>query len=117
MQKVLKVILAISLTANIIFGLTFLEPKSEEPSINEYIERIDSLELVLSTINNKRDSVRVEIDTVYTELDKTEDKYEEIRDIIINNTTSDDFRFFTEYLERNKERLDSINNLRAAQGN
>ena len=37
-------------------------------------------------------------------------EYEEKYIDILSNSTSDDYVFFTDYLERNKERLDSINN-------
>lgn len=117
MQKVWKVILPFSIIANIALCLTVFRPNEEERSTKEYIDKIDSLELVLSSIRNERDSVRERIDTVYANLNETEKDYEEIRDIVISNSTSDDYLFFTEYLKRNKERLDSINNLKSAQGN
>lgn len=117
MQKVWKIILALSIIANIIFGLTYLKSNRQEYNPKEYIDKIDSLELVLSSMSNKRDSIRGRIDTIFVDLSKTEKDYEEIRDIVINNSTSDDYLFFSEYLKRNRERLDSINNLEAAQGN
>lgn len=117
MQKVWKVILTFSVIANIAFSLKVCRPSEEEYSTREYINKIDSLELVLSTIGNKRDSIRGKIDTVYISLNETEKDYEEIRDIVINNSTSDDYLFFTKYLKRNQERLDSINNLKSTQGN
>ena len=117
MQKVWKTILIFSLIANIVLGIKTIKPSQEEYDTKEYINKIDSLELVLSSIRNKKDSIRGRIDTVYVDLNKTEKDYEEIRDIVINNSTSDDYLFFTRYLERNQERLDSINNLKSAQGN
>ena len=118
MQKAWKVILILSITINLILVFILLSrPKNEEPDFSIYTEKIDSLELELFTLRQIRDSVRSSIDTITIKISDNEKNYEEIRDIIINNTTSDDYRFFTEYLERNKERLDSINNLRAAQGN
>lgn len=118
MQKVWKVILSISLVANIGFGIIVFKPEhKEELDPREYTSKIDSLGSVISSISNKRDSIREVIDTVYADLSKTEKEYEEVRDIIISNSTSDDYIFFTEYLERNRERLDSINNLKSTQGN
>lgn len=117
MQKVWKITLIISIIANIVFGLIIFKPNKNESSTREYIDKIDSLELVLSTIRDKRDSIRGEIDTIDVNLNEIEKDYEEIRDIVINNSTSDDYLFFTEYLKRNRERLDSINNLKSTQGN
>ena len=51
MQKVWKIILAFSIVANIIFGLIIFRPNEEEYSTREYIDKIDSLELVLSSIS------------------------------------------------------------------
>lgn len=115
--KVSKVLLIISLAINIIFGIIIFSEDNQEFNTKEYTDRIDSLELVLSTINSKKDSVREKIDTVYMGLKEAEDDYEEIRDVVINNSTSDDYLFFTEYLKRNRSRLCSINNLKSAEGN
>lgn len=117
MQKVWKIISIFSIIANIALCLIVFRPNEAEHSTKEYINKIDSLELVLLSIRNERDSVRDRIDTVYANLNETERDYEEIRNVIISNSTSDDYLFFTEYLRRNKARLDSINNLKPAQGN
>lgn len=108
MQKGIRVLLIVSLIINIVLGVIIVTNKREY-SPEEYINKIDSLELELSSISNKRDSIKEVIDTVYSYLNETEKDYEEIRDVIINNTVNDDYLFFTEYLRQNKLRLDSLN--------
>lgn len=118
MQKAWKVILSISIICNIILGtLLYRESKEIVSNPNEYIQKIDSLELVLSALNTKRDSVKDRIDTVNIYLEQVEKDYEEVRIDIMDNSTSDDYKFFTEYLKRNKERLDSINNSKSIKRN
>lgn len=117
MQKVQKVILIISLVTNVFFGFLIFNSAKENTNSREYIEKIDSLELEISNLIIKKDSIRKQIDTVYVSLNKIDKDYEEIRSIIINNSTSEDYLFFTKYLERNRARLDSINNSGTAQGN
>ena len=111
MQKAWKVILILSIIINLALGFILLNrPKSEEPNFSIYTEKIDSLELELSTFRQIRDSVRSSIDTITIKISDNEKNYEEIRDIILSNSVNDDYVFFTEYLRQNRERLDSIDN-------
>lgn len=112
MQKVLNVVLIISLLANITLGFIVFTNSNKNSEVNsiEYLNKIDSLELVISDLNLKRDSINSEIDTVNIIINKVVETYEKDYDIIIGNTTSDDYFFFTGYLERNRERLFSGNN-------
>ena len=111
MQKAWKVILILSITINLILGFILLSrPKNEEPDFSIYTEKIDSLELELFTLRQIRDSVRSSIDTITIKISDNEKNYEEIRDIILSNSVSDDYLFFTEYLSKREQRYDSINN-------
>lgn len=106
MQKIKDALLIISIIINI-----FLAYKIYSKSVissKEPIVEVDSLELI--TIENERDSISKEIDTVFIQLKVTEKEYEEKYNNILSNSTNDDYIFFTDYLERNRERLDSINN-------
>ena len=106
-----KEFLTLSITINLILGFILLDrPKSEEPDFSIYTERIDSLELELSTLQQTRDSVRSSIDTITIKISDNEKNYEEIRDIILSNSVNDDYVFFTEYLKQNRERFRSIDN-------
>ena len=108
------VIITISIALNLILGYLLLIKKNEpKPTLTttEYIERIDSLNSKLDTITEYRYIIRDRIDTVYVELEKVKVVYEKARNTVINNTTDDNLIFFREYLERNRNRRDSINNL------
>lgn len=74
-----------------------------------YSQRIDSLEYELSSIKNKRDSVRKEIDTTIIKIKENERYYKETVRTITNNNTNEDYIFFINYLKWNRERYDSIN--------
>lgn len=111
MSKTWKVILSISLAINLVLGyLLYSEPVPVSSDTEKYIEKIDSLESELTTLQERRDEVRKEIDTVYIQLKNVDKEYVETRNHIIVNSPDDDYRFFIEYLRRNKARLDSINN-------
>lgn len=111
MQKAWKAVLILSITINLALGFILLSrPRSEEPDFSIYTERIDSLELELSTLRQTRDSVRSSIDTITIKISDNEKNYEEIRDIILSNSVNDDYVFFTEYLRQYKTRFDSIDN-------
>ena len=111
MQRIKEVIFILSIITNVALGYVLYSNSSKvESNSEEFIAKIDSLELELSNLEVKRDSVNKEIDTVFVKLTAIEKEYEEKYINILSNSTSDDYVFFTDYLERNKERLDSINN-------
>ena len=103
--KVWKVIRATLVILNI-FLIYRVCTREKTEDVNEYITKIDSLEAELAKIENKKDSINKEIDTVYIKLKVVEKEYEEKYNDILFNSTSDDYLFFTEYVER----YDSINN-------
>lgn len=111
MQRIREVILILSIITNVALGyILYSNSNKVESNSEEFIAKIDSLELELSNLEVKRDSINKEIDTVFVKLTVIEKEYEEKYINILSNSTSDDYVFFTDYLERNKERLDSINN-------
>lgn len=112
MNKTFKIVFSISIIINLIliYVLTCkIEVKEFDSS--EYINKIDSLELIINQTNLERDSIKKEIDTIFIKIDNNKKDYEEVRNNIINNSISEDYLFFTKYLESNKERFDSINNI------
>lgn len=111
MSKRCLIVLSISLALNLILGYLLLMKKSEVgpvPEIQEYIEKIDSLNSELDTIKERRDVVRERIDTVYVEIERTKVIYEKARNTIINNTTDDNLLFFREYLKRRRDSIDHL---------
>lgn len=118
MQKVWKVILVLSIATNLVLGFILFDKPHMNPTDSKvYVKKIDSLESVIDSLGIRRDSIKGKIDTVRIYLDKVNASYEEDRSVIINNSVIDDYLFFSEYLERNKARLDSINNSSTAKGN
>ena len=84
---------------------------SPVPDVSKYINKIDSLQSEIDSITTLRDSIDQRIDTVTITIEKAYIQYEKDRNIILNNTTSEDYMFFLEYIRSNQPRLDSINNL------
>ena len=110
-----KVILAIFIFISLALG--YIVFKSEKQvQTPDYSERIDSLESELSSIKSKRDSIAGKIDTTVIKIEQNEKSYKETISNIINNTTSDDYIFFINYLKWNRERFDSINNFNSTEG-
>lgn len=84
---------------------------SSVPDVSKYINKIDSLQSEIDSITTLQDSIDQRIDTVTITIEKAYIQYEKDRNIILNNTTSEDYMFFLEYIQSNQPRLDSINNL------
>lgn len=112
MQKVGKIIFVISIVINLILGFILIDKRnmSSNSNLSFYVNKIDSLELELYYIQQNRDSVRSLIDTVFIEIANNEEHYEKIRDTILTNSITEDYVFFTKYLEQNRERFSSIYN-------
>lgn len=71
------------------------------PSYRETVEHLDSLE----ETQNK-------IDTIYIKLKENDHNYEKIVDSVLRLTPNESCIFFLEYIASNRERLDSINQVR-----
>lgn len=117
MQKAKEVVLILSLIFNIyLCWKIWSEPNNEITKSGQFVNKIDSLELVISELETKKDSIKNQINYIDSSLIKVEYVYEEISNTIISNTTSDNFKLFSEYLEWNRKRLDSINNSKSIKG-
>lgn len=93
------------------------KPTSEINDPGVYLNKIDSLESTIDSLRTKKDSVDRRIDTVKCLIDDIHNNYEETRTSIIHNNVTDDYLFFTEYLNKNRARLDSINNSESTKRN
>ena len=111
MQKAEKIIFIFSIITNVILlGLFYLKDGVQSINSNNYIEKIDSLELEISQIEKRKDSIRLVIDTIEVSLNNNDKHYKEVKDSILNNNVTDDYLFFINYLASNRERLDSVDN-------
>ena len=115
MRKAEKVILVFLIFTSLALGYIIFKPEKQVQTPN-YSERIDSLESELSSIKSKRDSIAGRIDTTVIKIEQNEKSYKETISNIVNNTTSDDYIFFINYLKWNRERFDSINNSDSTEG-
>ena len=104
------IICIVSIIINIILVSILFTRNHNRIDTSKYINKIDSLELEISNLEVKKDSIDKKIDTVFVQLKVVEKEYEEKYIDILNNNTSDDYIFFSDYIKRNRERLDSINN-------
>ena len=91
----------------IIFFLGFFIGRKPNKEYNNeiYKTQIDSLQNKLDSLYNIEKKVDLRIDTITIEIEKTKIEYEEERNIIFNNTPSEDKQFFTDYINSNRERL------------
>lgn len=102
MSKIIKIILVIIV---LFIGFIFIYNKSNSESS---IKQIDDSKSII--IQYKNDSIDQVIDTIYITLKENNKRYEENNNVIINNSVDENYVFFTNYINRNKSRLDSINN-------
>lgn len=118
MSKWSEIILIVISVCNLIFGIIIVStPLDVKPITDPYINKIDSLEVELNYWKCKKDSVNNVIDSVNSYFYLIEKDYDETRNNIINNSVSEDYIFFSNYLNQNRSRLDSINNSKSVKGN
>ena len=79
--------------------------------------KVDSLETVVKTLEQKRDTIRERIDTTIIKIKENEKYYKEVVNNIVTNNTDDDYIFFINYLKSNRERYDSNNYSDSVKGN
>lgn len=105
-------ILFLSLST-ITLGVILWNTRGNSHVLNEdttkYINQIDSLQREVDNLTRLLDSIDQEVDTITIRIIETKTQYEKDRNTILNNSTREDYVFFTEYLRANRTRLDSIN--------
>lgn len=70
-------------------------------------DQIDSLQNQIHTLELRKDSIKTEIDSVYVEIEIIKEGHNEKVNTIISNDPSSNYKFFTDYLDANRSRLDS----------
>lgn len=103
-----KTILILSLIGNVVLGYFILSPKDIDYDYTIYTNKIDSLESEVSTLKAKRDSIKERIDTVTIRIKTNTIKYEKAVNTIRNNSVTDDYLFFTEYLKWYRNYTDTV---------
>jgi outer membrane lipoprotein-sorting protein len=99
----------------VIIFLNYCLFKSNNTTISdstEYIEKIDSLESEIDSLNNIRNDILERVDTIYVKLNNINSEHEKNVSIIVNNDIDEDYSFFLEYIRNNKSRLDSMYNIK-----
>lgn len=112
MIKKILIILAVVLGAGICFYIYKICTTERIVIVEkEIIKKIDSLENTNTVLQEKKDSVTERIDTVVSKIKDNKTKHEEIANTVVHNDMSADYEFFSEYIESNRQRLDSLYNL------
>ena len=78
---------------------------NKEYNTEIYKIQIDSLQNKLDSLYLVEREVDLKIDTITIEIEKTKIVYEKEHNTILNNTPSEDYKFFTDYINSNRERL------------
>ena len=71
-------------------------------------ERIENIQSQVDSVYVIKDSIQERIDTVYVRLENNNKQYEKDVNRILTNDANEDRMFFLEYINTNRDRLDSI---------
>lgn len=92
-------------------GLHIRKIKQENtPYQQELLNKIDSLEHQIQLLEFENDSIYIEIDTVYQQIEKIKVIRNEKLISVVYNDADSDYEFFTNYINSNRNRLDSCIN-------
>ena len=105
-QKEKRYIL-VTILVVLFIGVAIFVPKNN-PILND--SKIEYLETQIDSIYITKDSLVKQIDTLYIKLEDNRKQYEEDVNLIISNDMHGDSKFFHEYINSNRSRLDSISN-------
>ena len=96
MNKWLRIILTI--LGVITFFWLYLSVADFTPKKDILLERINELELKIDSLNNQKDSIRTIIDSTHIKIITNEKHYQERVNIIITQSSSEDYMFFKKYI-------------------
>lgn len=104
-------IIIIVLTLIIILGGIFRPPPQLPKSIEESKAKIENIQTKVDSIEVRKDSIIYKIKTVYEQINHYDTIYKEKFNSVVNYTADESYEFFINYINANRERLDScINN-------
>lgn len=82
------------------------------------INKVSELNTIsVDTLQRKNDSLNNILPVIEKNLEDNRTEYEKNCSIIINQSVDSDIQFLSDYLSKNRKRLDSINNNRSVKGN
>ena len=76
---------------------------------NVYIEKIDKIESKINSLQPKKDSIRMVIDSTHVKIITNEQHYQEVVNTIISQPTTADFDFVRGYIRQYRNQNDSLN--------
>lgn len=96
-----------------IIYVVFTLPKSEPINTQneqEFKEQINAIEHKIDSLGSVRGEIETKIDTVYQQIEKVKTIKDEKLISITYNDPDADYEFFTNYIDENRNRLDSCIN-------
>lgn len=109
-RKIQILVFALWTLAVLLFCYFYSNKNSGQQNPEEFIEKINSLDSKIDSIYISRDSILEKIDTVYIRLENNNKQYEENFNHILTNDANEDLVFFLDYINANRDRLDSVGN-------
>lgn len=73
------------------------------------LNKIEKLELKLDSLNNKKDSIRIAIDSTHVKIITNEKRYQERINTILTQPASADSSYVSNYIRFHRSKRDSIN--------
>lgn len=90
-------VLILILIGIIVFWL-FIARVPQNNTEDLLLKKINELELKIDSLNNKKDSIRMVIDSTHVKIITNEKHYQERINTIINQSASSDSEFITDYI-------------------
>ena len=95
-----NLIVALIISILIILICFYLKIANFAPKEDILLNRINELELKIDSLNNKKDSIKIAIDSTHIKIITNEIHYKERVNTIINQSTSDDSSFVSNYIRQ-----------------
>jgi len=106
---ILIIVSVILLFGSLYYWVVNFSPSIDTPEA-KILRKIDSLNVKVDSIRRANDSIKVIIDTTEIEIEHVYEKYIQIRDRIVTQSTDSDCVFFSNYLSEDSKRfIDTIN--------
>lgn len=103
----IKYLWAIVALVIVVLGIIIFKSCSHSEKV-EPPTKVEVLQSQIDSITNVKDSIRERIDTIYIKLETNNKQYEKDVNRVLNNDVNEDMRFFLDYINANRARLDSI---------
>lgn len=107
-NKIIIILVTISIILLVWFYFTHADFSPKKDNNELLLDKINKLELKLDSITDKKDSIRIVIDSTHVKIITNEKHYQEVVNTILSQPSVSDYEYIRQYIRFHRSQRDSV---------